>query len=59
MPIVTLPQFRSQYLLYDNKPCVDEQAEQCRNCLSGRVASVGDTVGLGQWGDAPHFFHKK
>ena len=48
-----------QSLLYDNKPCVDEQAEQCRNCLSGRVASVGDTVGLGQWGDAPHFFHKK
>lgn len=58
MPIVTLPQFRAQYLLYDNKPCVDEHAEQCRNCLSARVASVGDRVGLGQWGDSPHFFEK-
>lgn len=59
MPIVTLPQFRSQYLLYDNKPCVDERPDQCKNCLSGRVASIGDTVGFGKWGDSPHFFRKQ
>lgn len=59
MPIVTVPKFRSQYLLYDNKPCVDERPEQCKDCLSARVASVGDTVGLGQWGDSPHFSHKR
>lgn len=59
MPIVTLPKFRSQYLLYDNKPCVDEEPQQCKNCLSARVASVGDRIGLGQWGDSPHFYHKK
>lgn len=58
MPIVTLPKFRSQYLLYDNKPCVDEEPNQCKNCLSARVASVGDTIGLGKWGDSPHFYHK-
>lgn len=51
--------YRPQYLLYDNKPCVDEVPDQCKNCLSARVASVGDTIGLGQWGDSPHFFHKK
>lgn len=59
MPIVTVPKFRSQYLLYDNKPCVEDTPGQCKNCLAARVASVGDTVGLGQWGDSPHFFHKK
>ena len=59
MPIVTVPKYRPQYLLYDNKPCVDEVPDQCKNCLSARVASVGDTIGLGQWGDSPHFFHKK
>lgn len=59
MPIVTLPQFRAQYQLYDNKPCVDEEPDQCKNCLSARVASVGDTVGLGKWGDSPHYFHKQ
>lgn len=59
MPIVTLPKFRPQYLLYDNKPCVEDKPDQCRDCLSARVASVGDTVGLGKWGDSPHFFKKK
>ena len=59
MPIVTVPKFRPQYLLYDNKPCVDEVPEQCKNCISARVASVGDTIGFGQWGDSPHFFHRK
>ena len=57
MPLVTLPQFRNQYQLYDNKPCLEDGQEQCRNCLSARVASVGDTVGWGQWGDSPHFFN--
>ncbi|WP_346682821.1 [FeFe] hydrogenase H-cluster radical SAM maturase HydE [Megasphaera stantonii] len=59
MPIVTVPKFRSQYLLYDNKPCVEDTPGQCKNCLAARVASVDDTVGLGQWGDSPHFFHKQ
>lgn len=59
MPIVTVPKFRSQYLLYDNKPCVEDTPGQCKNCLAARVVSVGDTVGLGQWGDSPHFFHKQ
>lgn len=57
MPLVTLPKFRSQYQLYDNKPCLEDGQEQCRNCLSARVASVGDTVGWGRWGDSPHFFN--
>lgn len=57
MPLVTLPRFRSQYQLYDNKPCLEDGMEQCRNCLENRVASIGDTVGWGQWGDSPHFFN--
>lgn len=57
MPLVTLPRFRSQYRLYDNKPCLEDGMGQCRDCLAGRVASVGDTVGWGQWGDSPHFFN--
>ena len=56
MPIVTLPKFRPQYQLYDNKPCTDENPDQCRGCLSRRVASVGDVIGLGKWGDSPHYF---
>ena len=59
MPIVTLPKFRPQYQLYDNKPCIDESPDQCRGCISRRVSVAGDTVGLGQWGDSPHYFRHR
>ncbi len=55
MPIITLPDYRVQYQLYDEKPCIDDTADHCKACLSGRVASVGDVVGFGKWGDSPHF----
>ncbi len=59
MPVVTVPAFRSQYLLYDNKPCIEDTPGQCKECLAARIASAGDAVGLGKWGDSPHFSHKK
>ena len=31
MPLVTLPKFRPQYLLYDNKPCVEDSPDQCKH----------------------------
>ncbi len=55
MPIITIPEHREKYKLYDNKPCIDDNADQCKICLTGRVSSVGDTVGFGEWGDSPHF----
>lgn len=58
MPIVTLPRFRGHYLLYDNKPCIDDTPGWCRSCLGARVAAAGDTVGFGRWGDSPHFFNR-
>ena len=57
MPLVTIPKYRRQYQLYDNKPCLEDGQDQCRSCLAGRVASIGDRVGWGQWGDSPHFFN--
>ncbi len=58
MPVITLPDYRAKYQLYDDKPCIDDTAEQCKACLSGRVRSVGDVVGLGEWGDSPHYNNK-
>lgn len=57
MPIVTLPEFRKDYQLYENKPGLEDDKEEYCSGLSARVASVGDTVGWGQWGDSPHFFN--
>ncbi len=58
MPIITLPDYRAKYQLYDNKPCIEDTSEHCKKCLSGRVKSVGDVIGYGKWGDSPHFTKK-
>lgn len=55
MPNVTDVQYRSSYQLYDNKPCLDENADVCRGCLELRILSIDEEIGYGQWGDSPHF----
>ncbi len=59
MPIITLEDYREKYQLYNNKPCIDDNADQCRACLTRRVMSVGEKVGFGEFGDSKHFFNKK
>ncbi len=58
MPNVTDVQYRKNYQLYENKPCLDENSEKCRNCLSQRVLSIGEQVSWGERGDPLHF-HKR
>lgn len=58
MPNVTDVQYRPSYQLYDNKPCLDENADVCRGCLELRVLSIDEEIGYGQWGDSPHFGKK-
>ncbi len=55
MPVITDTKYRKQYLLYEDKPCVDENASMCRSCLEGRIQSVGESISYGEWGDSPHF----
>jgi len=58
MPIITLREYRRKYQLYDDKPCVDDDPSHCKNCLTGRVESVGDVVGFSEKGDPPHFLRR-
>lgn len=55
MPNITETKYRANYQLYNGKPCLDENASLCRNCLERRVSSIGETIGYDQWGDSPHF----
>jgi biotin synthase len=55
MPNLTPKKYRENYLLYQNKPCIDEDAEQCKNCIEARIKLAGSTIGYGQWGDSKHF----
>jgi biotin synthase len=58
MPNITPTVHRRDYNLYQGKPCIDEGAEDCVECLEARISMIGDTVGYGEWGDSPHFKHK-
>jgi len=65
MPNLTPVKYRSDYLLYENKPCVHEEAAACQFCLESRISSVGNRIAWGEWGDSKHFrmrdvqFHSK
>lgn len=58
MPITTKDEHRAKYQLYNDKPCIDDNADKCKNCLEGRIKSVGDEIMYGEWGDSPHFEKK-
>jgi biotin synthase len=59
MPNITPTINRENYQLYENKPCIDEGADECTNCLEARISISGDDIGYGEWGDAPHFKKRK
>lgn len=55
MPNITPGIYRNDYLLYQNKPCTDENADDCTQCLEARVRMSGDEVAWDEWGDSKHF----
>ncbi|MFW6289656.1 MAG: [FeFe] hydrogenase H-cluster radical SAM maturase HydE [Mariniphaga sp.] len=59
MPNLTPCEYRKEYLLYEDKPCLDEDAELCRNCLEAGIELAGSEIGYGEWGDSRHFFARK
>jgi biotin synthase len=55
MPNLTPTKYRKEYQLYEDKPCLDEDAELCRNCLEARIDLTGCEIGYGEWGDSKHY----
>jgi biotin synthase len=58
MPLVTPSGVRKDYQLYNGKPCINEQAGDCRQCLLNRIESVNRDVGFNEYGDSKHFFRR-
>jgi len=58
MPNITPGKYRNDYALYENKPCVDEEPEECKNCLDVRIQLADGEIGYGQWGDSKHFYNR-
>ena len=58
MPIITHKKYRALYQLYNDKPCVNEQAGQCKGCLESRIGSINEVIAYNEWGDPPHYFRR-
>ncbi len=59
MPNITPGKYRDSYKLYENKPCTDEEAEDCTNCLEARIHMTGDEIGYGERGDSKHYARRR
>ncbi len=58
MPNLTPLKYRENYLLYQDKPCIDEEAQECQHCLEARIYMAGCEIGWDEWGDSLHFKRK-
>jgi biotin synthase len=59
MPNITPGMYRDDYALYENKPCTDEEPDQCKNCLDVRIHLANAEIGYGEWGDSKHFLQRR
>ena len=48
MPNVTSLEYRAKYEIYPGKICINENPEQCRGCIEGKIKSIGRTISLGK-----------
>jgi len=59
MPNLTPVKYRSDYLLYENKPYVHDDAGASGSDLESRILSIGDTIAYGEWGDSRHYSERR
>lgn len=57
MPNLSPGAVRKDYLLYDGKICVDDEAGRCRDCIGARMHSIGYETVVSR-GDYPGFVRK-
>ena len=58
MPNMTLPEHRPDYLIYEHKPGVNDDAALSKSKLEQNLHNTGINIGYGEWGDSQHFCRK-
>lgn len=58
MPNLTPLKYRKEYLLYENKPSLDEDSELTLRNLEARLIAAGCEIGHAEWGDSKRFFKR-
>lgn len=59
MPNLTPARYRDNYLLYKDKPGVNEEAEDTTANLQAMIHQAGMEIGYGEWGDSRHYASRK
>lgn len=44
MPNITNIKYRKNYEIYPNKICLNDSADKCRNCIEGKIKSIGRVI---------------
>jgi len=55
MPNLTPLKYREGYLLYKDKPGLNEKAEATHRKFEQQILAAGCQIGYGEWGDSKHF----
>jgi len=58
MPNITPLKYREDYRLYENKPCINENSEDCKDCVLNRIKMIGESVALNSLGDPIHYYRR-
>ena len=59
MPNLTPIQYRKNYLLYQNKPSLDLEADETLDKLLTRIHQIGEHVVYDDYGDSRHFINRQ
>jgi biotin synthase len=55
MPNITPLKYKQSYLLYNNKPGTEDDAEEGKLVMEQNIRNAGAEIGYGEWGDPRHF----
>ena len=58
MPQLTPVDYKNKYILYDDKPDIDEQKESIFGKLKINLNNINRNISFNQWGDSLHFKNK-
>ena len=59
MPNITPLKYRADYLLYQDKPGINEKCESVKNRLENNIKQLDENIAYGLWGDSKHFSRRK
>ncbi|NQV02464.1 MAG: [FeFe] hydrogenase H-cluster radical SAM maturase HydE [Bacteroidia bacterium] len=55
MPNLTPIKYKQGYLLYKDKPGLEDDAEESKEAMEENIRLAGETIGYGEWGDSKHY----